>query len=332
VGAIGGESVDAAEPPQIVFESPARCPDARRAHGLLEQSLARARAPGAGWAVTVRVAALGPGTLRAEGEVRDDHGAPVGHRVLERKASDCSGLARAMGVWASLVLDAEIHRPHNVVRAEEASSPPEGAASAQLDGPTNGGATLRPAAIGPDSETAPGWPVPVREEKLDADRELAARRDEARTFEVGAGAFLMSGAGGGLMSGVTPFMVIEVAKGVFIRPALVFGQSLPWSGPDTTLATTRSDACLRVAGLYTSRNGMQLDMCAGADVGVIRSTKSAPYVAVGPSLDLRGELGGDLAVSLRGLFDMNIVQVQGDSLDTPLWAGRVELALSWRLR
>jgi hypothetical protein len=331
VRAIGGESVDAAEPPQIVFESPARCPDGHRAQGLLEQSLARARAPGAGWAVTMRVDAMGPGVLHAEGEIKDDHGAPVGHRVLERKASDCSGLARAIGVWATLVLDAEIHRPRNVSRAEE-PSPPEADSAAKLGGADATAGTLRAASTGPDTQTTPAWPVPSADDKLDADRESAARRDEGRTIEIGAGAFLMSGTGGGLASGVTPFMLIEVDKGVFLRPALVFAQSLPSSGPDVSLVATRNDGCWRVTGLYTSRNGMQLDLCGGFDLGFVRATKTMPYLGIGPSLDLRGELGGNLAVLLRGLVDVNALQGQGDSLDNPLWAGRVELALSWRLR
>ena len=95
--------MDAAEPPQIVFATPAQCSDARRAEGLLEQALSRTPAPGAGWVVTMRVARMGAGVLHADGEITDERGAPVGRRVLQRKATDCSGLARAMGVWASLL-------------------------------------------------------------------------------------------------------------------------------------------------------------------------------------------------------------------------------------
>ncbi|HZU85683.1 MAG TPA: hypothetical protein VE987_22305, partial [Polyangiaceae bacterium] len=177
------------------------------------------------------------------------------------------------------------------------------------------------------------WSAQDPAEKLPADREWSARHEEGRALEIGAGPFLMTGTGAGLMAGGTPFVVIEVTKGVFVRPALLFGRSLPSSGPDASLAATRLDACLRVAGLYTNRNGMQLDLCGGADVGVLLDAgPTAPYVAFGPSLDLRGELGGDLAAVLRGLFDVNAVQEHGDLLDTPLWAGRVELAMSWRLR
>ncbi|MBV9946284.1 MAG: hypothetical protein JOZ69_05515, partial [Myxococcales bacterium] len=260
----------------------------------------------------------------------------VGRRALQRKATDWSGLARAIGLWASLVLDEEGRRPKGIARAKGDPAPiPEDAARRMVPAATDGGAQL--GAVPAEADARDLDPLPTSsEDRLvadhDPDREFPSRRDEGETLELGAGTFLMTGTGGGLAAGLTPFMLVEAGKGFFIRPALLFGESLPSSGPDVTLAETRGDACLRVTGLYTSRNGMQLDLCAGADLGVLRTSRTVPYVAFGPSLDLRGELGGDLAVLLRGLFDVNAVQIHADSLDTPLWAGRVELALSWRLR
>ena len=141
----------------------------------------------------------------------------------------------------------------------------------------------------------------------------------------------MTGSGGGLLVGATPFLVIEVARGLFLRPAIALGGSLASASPAITLAATRLDACMRVAGLYTNLHGMQLDICGGSDVGALDAEgRLVPYVAFGPSMDLRGELGGDLAVVLRGLVNVNAAH--DDTLDTPLWAGRAELAMSWRLR
>jgi hypothetical protein len=63
-----------------------------------------------------------------------------------------------------------------------------------------------------------------------------------------------------------------------------------------------------------------------------------PFLAVGPSADLRGELGGSFAVALRGVFGINLMRPTFVVYDpqapeqVPVWSGRVELALSWSLR
>lgn len=322
--------MDVAEPPRIVFESPARCPDGHRAEELFRQLLARARAPGKAWVVTMRIDATSPGVVHGEGEITNDDGAPVGHRVFTGKAGDCGGLASAVGIWASLVLDAEMTRPHSVAAAVTN----EQAATARVPGEQSGSPAAE--ASPPDEKQQPpspsGDPPPGGEWPAGTSpAERTPRREEGRTLELGAGAFLMSGTGGGAVAGATPFLLVEVAKGVFVRPAIALGKTLPSQDPVVTWAVTRVDGCLRVAGLYTNLQGMQLDLCGGVDAGMVDTAgKALPYLAFGPSLDLRGELGGDLAVTLRGLFGMNAVHE--DSLDTPLWAGRGELALSWRLQ
>ncbi len=319
--------MDAAEPPRIVFENPARCTDGRRAEELLRQVLSRAGAPGDGWIVTMRVAPIGPGTLEADGDVKDEAGTTVGHRVVTGKASDCGGLARAIGVWASLVLDAEVNRPRPIAtRDEEAAATPDHDEKAAVDGGPPPEGKLRPAAA--EAQPIPVWPPPV------SPGEKPVHRDDAPALEIGAGGFLMTGTtgtGGDLLVGTSPFVVVEVAKGLFLRPALALGGSLPSASPHMTLAATRMDACTRFAGLYTNLHGMQLDLCGGTDLGMLDADgRIRTYLAFGPSVDLRGELGGDLAVVLRGLVNVNAVH--NNELDTPLWAGRGELAMSWRLR
>ena len=63
--------------------------------------------------------------------------------------------------------------------------------------------------------------------------------------------------------------------------------------------------------------------CAGAPSTVF------PFAALGPSLDLRGELGGNLAVTLRGVVGLNVLRPPNTD---EAWSGRIELALSWGLR
>src|SRR5579864_3027934 len=105
----GRALVDVSEPPRIVFESSARCPDGRRAEAMLNQVLGKARAPGHAWVVTMRFDAPSPGVFHADGDIKDDGGTVVGHRSFVGKpGGDCEGLASAIGVWASLVLDAEM--------------------------------------------------------------------------------------------------------------------------------------------------------------------------------------------------------------------------------
>jgi hypothetical protein len=303
--------VDVAEPPRIVFDSPTRCADGRRADEMLRQELARAQAPGHAWLVAMRVQETSPGALRADGEITDSAGSTIGHREFTGKASDCTGLARAVGVWASLVLDDEIRHPRPAPNTSE-STP----ASPGSHGGTGAPPTRK---VEPPAPTDPQPDIPL---PLPPD-EKASRRDEQRTVELGLGTFLMATSDTGVLIGATPFVVVEVAKGVFIRPAVALAGNV-LSGPATMWAAARLDGCFRVAGQYTSRRGIQLDLCAGMDAGALDDTaRTRPYVAIGPSLDLRGELGGDFAVILRGLGEVSIWQ--------PGWAGRGELALSWRL-
>jgi hypothetical protein len=320
--------VDATEPPRIVFESSAKCAEGGRAADLLRQVLAPARAPGHAWVVTMRVDAATAGELRAEGKITGDGGVEVGHRAFLGKATDCRGLARAIGVWASLVLDGELRRPRSVATVEEgAPAGHEDEAKPRPDAALDAGAKSQPAVAAPPPQPSVTWSSESEPEPAELG-EKTSRLEEVRTLEFGVGAFLMTGTGG-LMIGATPFVIIEVAKGLFIRPALALGESLPSAQPDMTLMATRLDGCLRVAGLYTAFHGIQLDLCGGVDVGVLDvAGQTSPYVAIGPSMDLRGELGGQLSVILRGLIDVNAVN---DVSPEPL-AGRGELAMSWRLR
>jgi hypothetical protein len=334
--------VDQAEPPQIVFAEPAPCTDTARAEELLRSTLAPSRAPRASWRVELRVVRDAHG-VHAEGEITDEHGAPVAHRVIDgaaRALVECSPFARAVGVWASLVLDAEREKAKNAEIAEGAKEAPPPAP---------------PAAPEP---VAP-WPAPAAHEKPSPEAfTLLAHDDAGRTLELGAGTFLAGGTGTGVLAGPELFAVIEMGRALYLRPTLAFGRTLetlkPTSDVYGTWGIARFDACVRVPGLYMDRRGIQLDLCGGSDIGFLhfdqseatatsgtvasQSARTIPFFAIGPSLGLRGELGGDLAVEVRGVAGLNIIRETfedptfGLRADPPLFGARAEVALAWRVR
>jgi hypothetical protein len=305
--------LDAAEPPRIVFESTAKCADGQHAEAALKEALSRARAPGTEWLVTVHIHKTAARALQADGEITDEAGAAVGHREFTGKATDCEGLAHAVGIWASLVLDAEIRRPRTATAASEQEHDAKSDADSAEQPP------------GPKArETLPDPALPPDD--------APSKRDDPATLELGVGGFIMSGIGGGsALMGATPFLVIAVAKGFFLRPAVAVGESLPAAGPSSTWAAARLDGCFRVTGRYETRRGLQLDMCGGVDAGALEvSSLLLAYVAPGPSIDLSGELGNDFSLVLRGLAGVNVIH--DSRLDTPIFSGRGEFGLAWRLQ
>ena len=87
---------------------------------------------------------------------------------------------------------------------------------------------------------------------------------------------------------------------------------------------------------------MQLDLCAGSEIGFssvrANSTRTTlPYLDVGPSIGLRGELGSRLSAVLRMVAGVNLIRdsfvdQSGASELPPLAEGRLELAFSWDVR
>lgn len=329
-----------AEPPRIVFESPAPCRDADRADKVLHDALSSSRAPAAGWAVTMRVERDAQRHLKATARIEDGDGVSVADRTLDGDGAECAGLAKAVGVWAGLVLDSR-------VQAAAALEPPPAASSGQgSDGPATPAAPST--AVAPSTTPAPIWPAPAQPEPKTPEHDWYLHHDagQGRTLELGAGTFIMTGTGGGALAGPTLFGVIESGNGIFLRPALAFGASLtslPPSDVNSSMwGAVRMDACLRLPGLYTRHKGMQLDLCGGTDVGVATvtidsGTTTLPYWDLGPSIDLRGELAGDFSAVLRMVAGIEVLREQfkdqnGDPETVPLVGGRVELALSWDIR
>jgi hypothetical protein len=316
--------LDAPEPPRIIFEQPAPCADTLKAEEVLRRTVAPSAAPSSAWTVLVRIERVEQ-ALRAEAEITDGDGALVAHRSIERTARECAPLARAMGVWASLVLDAEMERAANQPEAQ----PP-------LPTPSERDASTTREPAPPPKPPATALP--------------------ARRLEVGAAAFMMSGAGTGALAGPAIFLNVETGFRWFVRPGLTVARTISALGPGDvygTLAAARFDMCARVPGVYPDHRGVQLDLCGGVDGGLVAYDAASttpgprprteqqgqvlPFVAIGPGVSLRGELASDLSVELRGVGELNVVRQTytdpgGATAQASWFVGRAELGLSWRLR
>jgi hypothetical protein len=361
--------VDAAEPPRIVFESLASCRASDGAAEVLKRSLAPTLAPGPGWTVSMHVTRVGAISLHAEGEILRDQGIFVARRTIAGGAMDCGALARAVGVWAALVLDAALQRAGTtpsvrVAAATSASTAPVASVDTPSDAqlgrseavpahaPRAGEArnvtrpeSSEPGAPSGAADPAASWLAPPVAEPPEQALLPLPRHDETRSLELGAGMFLMTGTGGGAVAGPTAFAAIEAAHGLFLRAALAFGESLSSVPPSDVSASAwldaRFDTCLRLPGLYSRHHGMQLDVCGGTDLGTTTIEAGTgtrlPYWNVGPSFDMRGELGSRLSAVLRVVAGVNVlrdsfVNLSGASETPPLAAARLELAFSWDVR
>ncbi|MDP9000449.1 MAG: hypothetical protein M3O46_10105 [Myxococcota bacterium] len=341
--------MDAAEPPRIVFEGAPQCADGDRAEELLRQALAPARAPGQGWVVTMRVTGATPSAVTAEGEISDASGNAHGHNALTGSAADCAGLARAMGAWALDFLEKRDEHPPPADSVNPSLRPlpqPPPAEPAVVRAP---GGPPPSQDICQSHPSTPGCPAQIDRAVAQRDRVYRDGMPEPDyampALELGMGAFLMAGGGAGGYAGGTVFLVDEVAQGVFLRPSAALGNSLA-TDVSSIWAAGRLDTCVRLPGRYASRNGIQLDLCGGPDVGVSfiaagtqpstpATNQTLPYVALGPSVDLHGE-AGNLAVTLRGVGGVNVarqsyVDVTGVQVDGSIWSWRLELDFSWAL-
>jgi hypothetical protein len=359
------------EPPRIVFEGGSSCAEPGRVEALLDATLAAARAPGPGWRVAMRIEPPAARGLRARGEIVNDRGARVAQRSLSGAGHDCEGLARAVGLWASLVLDEQVARsvrnPANseagagtaVEGSEDAHS---GASSGAEPAPVGvdhsfaAGPPPLPATDDPSKDEAPATnPGAVNAQTRPSSTDAARRLDASAGFEVGLGTFLMTGTGGNPILGGTPYAVVEARPGFFVRPALAIGESLASlgdAGNNALFVAVRIDACGRVPGNYAQNRGIELTLCGGADVGTMYFPSAPagssgvgspdratllPQASIGPSLDLRGDLVSRWALILRGVSGVNVIRngftdKVGNRI-TPDWvSGRIELALAWRMR
>jgi hypothetical protein len=321
-----------AQAPQVVVEDLAPCRDAAAARAELESALAATRAPGSSWRVKARFEKAGARVV-AHGSVVDADGVTVADRALTNKGTECASLARGLGLWASLVLDAEVDRA-------KASAPPAAVEDPLAAPPAARASNVLPE-VNPDDRRPP-----------EADLFLSHSRGE-RTVELGVDSFLMGGTGGGTVLGPSLYGVFEASHGFFLRPALLVGHSIgglsPTGEASGTFLASRFDACARLPGMYLEHRGMQLDLCGGGDLGFSRvdgsvaleggpnASRTLPFIGLGPSFGVRGELGNSLSATIRGVTELSVLQDQvtlanGTHIGAGYFAGRAEVGLSWSLR
>ncbi len=312
-----------AAPVEVTVETRSPCADATKARAALEEALSAARGPRRSaarasgavgerprWIVAVRVERdvdLG----KAEAVIRDDEGREVARRSVTERGRSCSPLTRALGAWAALVLDQEVARAED----EDAKT-----AAATPDAPAPYGGV--------------GFLLPTAE----PDRAVAAE-SSARIIEVGGAGFLRSGlVGASSTAGVTPYVNVQLTRTIFLRPSLALG----WATDKAPIGKTsaryktyggRVDACRRVPGNYIDRRGIQLDLCAGADLVYVLTDTSLGTMraSFGPAAVLRGELGAGIALELRGGLGANLTRAPiGEEERAPLLVAAGEVGISTR--
>jgi len=255
----------------------------------------------------------------AEAVILDDAGALVARRTVgDPDASACLPLAHAVAAWASLVLDAELAREKDD-DGGPSSSPGRAAA----------GGFVLPAAATNGQASSTGLDGTAGTEPDVAD---ARRSPSRRTVDLGTMLYLESGLGrdGGL-AGVSPFVTVSLWSAWVLRSAVSFGRApygvAPAEGGALHHGGSRVDMCRRIPGNYVERRGVELDLCAGTEWSLL--SNGVARAGIGPAVNLRGELGGGLALELRSSAGLNVVATEWSRV-TPAFLA-AELGLSWRL-
>jgi hypothetical protein len=164
----------------------------------------------------------------------------------------------------------------------------------------------------------------------------------AHAVDVGIASFFRSGVASGGVVGLSPFVTDELGREVFLRMAAAIGQPTE-SGLHMTWVAGRLDTCSETLGNYAPGSGLRLDLCGGASVGAAfigtsaaSPAQSVPLIDLGPSVDLRAEIGPHAALLLRGAFGIAIARDQfvdqtGATYEVPLANVDLQVALSWTL-
>jgi len=298
-------------PPAVVVDAHDVCANLDQAQQALHDALGGSVAPERGWRLRVFDERRGSHVF-VTANLDDAQGNAVAHRVIDATASDrCDGVISALGVWAALVLDAEVSKAKAHPKPPEAPKPPT-------------------TVTGDNAASTPNVLVPSGIANADAGVPLP----HERTIEIGSSATLMNSpltTTDAALVGGDVFVLIELLRSFFLRPAFVGAASL---GAPAAYVAPRVDACLRVPGNYVEHRGLLLETCAGTEVVVFDHGTGTNHTTdvlfgIGPTIGLRGDLASDLSVEVRGLANFNVAHT-GDEI--ALLSLRAELGLTWRLR
>ncbi len=318
-------------PPAIVVDAHDVCDNLDKAQDSLRDALGSSVAPEAGWRLRVFDERRGTHII-VTANLDDAQGNAVAHRVIDATASDrCDGVISALGIWAGLVLDAEVAKAkaHPKPHATSAST-----STSTGTGTGTGAATATGAGTGTGAENV--VLQPMGEVLPDA----GAPQPHKRTIEIGASATLQNSPltlSPAALVGGGAFALIEIVRSFFLRPEIIGASSI---GSSAIYVAGRMDACLRVPGNYVEHRGLLLETCAGSELaafdhattnfgGAISPNATDAIFSLGPTICLRGDLASDLSVEVRGLAGFNVLHT-GDSIE--LLSLRAEVGLTWRLR
>jgi hypothetical protein len=309
-------------PPAVVVDAHDVCSNLEQAQDSLRAALGASVAPESGWRLRVFDERQGTHVV-VTANLDDAQGNAIAHRVIDATASDrCDGVISALGVWAGLVLDAEVAKAKTHPKVLVASN---ARTAASTNAPNTASNTTSDAAT-PLPELSPDATLP---------------QHPKRTIEIGASATLSNSPLNlydAALVGGDVFTLVEVVHSFFLRPSL--GGAASIGGGTAGYFDARMDACLRVPGNYVEHRGLLLDMCAGTELaglyhqsasvgGTPGPTTTDAIFAISPTIGLRGDLASDLAIEVRGLANFNVAHT-GDT--TALLSVRAEVGLTWRVR
>ncbi len=315
-------------PPAVVVDAHDVCENLEQAQESLRRALGASAAPEAGW--RLRVFDERRGThIFVTANLDDAEGNAVAHRMIDATTSDrCDGVISALGVWAGLVLDAE------VAKAKAHPKPP-------TTNKTSPSASAKVTPTEDPLDTPDGKAAPLIQPAGEVNPDAGAPQPHKSALEAGASATLenspLTTESSALVGGAA-FMLIEIVRSFFLRPTLIGAASL--SSSPAYYVGGRMDACLRVPGNYVEHRGLLLDLCAGTELaafnhslpnvgGAPATTTTDAIFSLGPTIGLRGDLASNLSVEVRGLAGFNVAHT-GDT--TELLSLRAEVGLTWRLR
>jgi hypothetical protein len=299
--------------PAVVVDAHDVCDNLEQAQASLKEALGGSLAPAPGWRLRVFDERRGTHVI-VTANLDDAQGNAVAHREIDSTSADrCAGVISALGVWAALVLDAEVTK-----------------------------AKTKPTSD-PQAKTVVAPKTPTETKEQQAARDAAVNADagvpqhQGRAIEIGVSGALMSSPEasntGSALIGGDLFLLVELTRSFFLRPALQ-ADALIGGTSGGYYAATRLDSCLRIPGNYMEHRGLLFDACGGAELAAFDHGAGAAHAtdaifSIGPTVGLRGDLASDLSVEVRGLAGFNVAHT-GNQIG--LLALRAELGFTWRLR